>query len=121
MRISDWSSDVCSSDLFAIDAPLEKVTLHIAAECGPLAGELTFTSRHFPLEEPRFVRRTGTRLFMDYTRMTPNGRWAGWLSVDRQRHAVGTRWAGTPARSRGLRPGGATGAESAERRGGKRG
>src|SRR3546814_2554834 len=65
---------------FAIDAPLERVTLRIAAGDGPLAGELTFTGRHFPIEEPRFVRRNGTRLFMDYTRMTQNGRWSGWLS-----------------------------------------
>jgi len=93
---------------FAIDAPLEKVTLHIAAEGGPLAGELTFTSRHFPIEEPRFVRRNGTRLFMDYTRMTQNGRWAGWLSVDGERIAVGTDWTGTRDRSWGIRPVGAS-------------
>jgi len=54
----------------AIDEPLQKVTLRIAGGDGPLAAELTFTGRHFPIEEPRFIRRNGTRLFMDYTRMT---------------------------------------------------
>jgi len=93
---------------FAIDAPLERVTLRIAAGDGPLAGELTFSGRHFPIEEPRFVRRNGTRLFMDYTRMTQNGRWSGWLSVDGKRIAVGDDWTGTRDRSWGIRPVGAS-------------
>lgn len=88
----------------SIDAPLERVTLRIAANEGPLAAELTFTGRHFPIEEPRFVRRNGTRLFMDYTRMTQNGRWSGWLSVDGARTGLGPEWTGTRDRSWGIRP-----------------
>ncbi len=88
----------------SIDAPLERVTLRIAANDGPLAAELTFTGRHFPIEEPRFVRRNGTRLFMDYTRMTQNGRWSGWLSVDGARTDLGPDWTGTRDRSWGIRP-----------------
>src|SRR3546814_14863770 len=49
-----------------IDVPLETVTLRIAPNDGPLAGELRFTGRHFPIQEPRFLRRNGTRLFLDY-------------------------------------------------------
>src|SRR3546814_17037154 len=75
-----------------IDVPLEIVTLRIAPHDGPLAGELRFTGRHFPFEEPRFIRRNGTRLFMDYSRMTKNGRWSGWLSVGGQLHELGTGW-----------------------------
>src|SRR3546814_12496243 len=67
---------------FAIDAPLERVTLRIAAGDGPLAGELTFTGRHFPIEGPRFGRRNGTHLFMDYKRMPHNAHRAGWLRVE---------------------------------------
>ena len=67
----------------------------------------TNTARHFPIEEPRFTRRNGTRLFMDYTRMTQNGHWSGWLSVDGQRIEVGADWAGTRDRSWGIRPVGA--------------
>lgn len=85
----------------AIDEPLQKVTLRIAAGDGPLAAELTFTGRHFPIEEPRFIRRNGTRLFMDYTRMTQNGRWSGWLSVDAARTDLGAGWTGTRDRSWG--------------------
>ena len=92
----------------AIDAPLERVTVRIAANDGPLAGELTFTGRHFPIEEPRFVRRNGTRMFMDYTRMTQNGRWSGWLSVDGVRIDLGADCAGTRDRSWGIRPVGAS-------------
>ncbi|MBA3940224.1 MAG: hypothetical protein C0520_03330 [Sphingopyxis sp.] len=91
-----------------IDVPLETLTLRIAANDGPLAAELTFTGRHFPIEEPRFIRRNGTRLFMDYTRMTQNGHWSGWLSVDGERVTVDGGWAGTRDRSWGVRPVGAS-------------
>ncbi|PKP87727.1 MAG: hypothetical protein CVT78_05250 [Alphaproteobacteria bacterium HGW-Alphaproteobacteria-17] len=90
-----------------IDAPLEQLTLRILANDGPLSGELQFTGRHFPIEEPRFTRRNGTRLFMDYTRMTQNGQWSGWLAVGGQRIEAGADWAGTRDRSWGIRPVGA--------------
>jgi hypothetical protein len=92
----------------SIDAPLETLTLRIAANDGPLAGELRFSARHFPIEEPRFTRRNGTRLFMDYTRMTQNGHWSGWLSVEDRRVDIGADWAGTRDRSWGIRPVGAS-------------
>jgi hypothetical protein len=87
----------------SIDLPLEQISLCIAANDGPLAADLTFAAAHFPIEEPRFVRRTGTRLFMDYTRMTQNGHWSGWVKVGGARHdAAG--WMGTRDRSWGIRP-----------------
>lgn len=92
----------------SIDVPLEVVTLRVGANDGPLTAELTFTGRHFPIEEPRFIRRNGTRLFMDYTRMTQNGRWSGWLAVDGQRIDVSNDWTGTRDRSWGVRPVGAS-------------
>lgn len=91
-----------------IDAPLETLTLDIAPNDGPLTGQLRFAGRHFPIKEPRFTRRNGTRLFMDYTRMTQNGRWSGWLSVGGQRVDVGDGWTGTRDRSWGIRPVGAS-------------
>ncbi|KEQ53413.1 hypothetical protein [Sphingobium chlorophenolicum] len=90
-----------------IDAPLEVITLRIAPNDGPLTAELTFSARHFPIEEPRFIRRNGTRLFMDYTRMTQNGFWSGRLSVDGRPIEVGDGWPGTRDRSWGVRPVGA--------------
>jgi len=44
---------------------------------------------------------------MDYTRMTQNGHWSGWLAVDGARIEVGANWAGTRDRSWGIRPVGA--------------
>ena len=50
-----------------------------------LACELTFEGRAFPIEEPRFTRRNGPRMFMDYTRLTQNTRVTGWTEVDGDR------------------------------------
>ena len=71
-----------------------------------IAADLTFTGRAFPVEEPRFTRRIGPRTFMDYTRMTQNGHWSGWVEVDGVRHDV-TGAMGTRDRSWGIRPVGA--------------
>lgn len=90
-----------------VDAPLERLRLRIAENEGPLTADLLFTGRHFPIEEPRFIRRNGTRLFMDYTRLTQNGHWQGWFSVKGERQDLSTPWAGTRDRSWGIRPIGA--------------
>src|SRR3546814_13708521 len=37
MRISDWSSDVCSSDLFGLDQLLENAELVVGIEDGEIA------------------------------------------------------------------------------------
>ena len=52
--------------------PLHCIRLTVDANDGPLSCDLIITGRHFPIEEPRFTRRNGTRLFMDYTRLTQN-------------------------------------------------
>lgn len=91
----------------SVDIPLEQLSLTISPNDGPLAAQLTFAARHSPIEEPRFIRRNGTRLFMDYTRLTQNGRWSGWFSVDGQRVDLADNWGGTRDRSWGIRPIGA--------------
>lgn len=101
--------DLCVGPItIRIDAPLERLSLLIAPNDGPLSAELHFTARHFPIEEPRFIRRNGTRLFMDYTRMTQNGRWSGWFACDGARVDLGGDWPGTRDRSWGVRPVGAS-------------
>lgn len=92
----------------SVDEPLERLTLHIAPNDGPLCAELCFDARHKPISEPRFIRRNGTRLFMDYSRMTQNGHWSGWLKVNEDRCELGPDWAGTRDRSWGIRPVGAS-------------
>jgi hypothetical protein len=85
--------------------PLQKLKVTLAATEG-LAAELVFEGRAFPIEEPRFVKRNGPRLFMDYTRLTQNVRVSGWIEADGERiDAAG--WVGTRDRSWGIRPVGA--------------
>lgn len=86
--------------------PLKSLRVIVDTQDG-MSADLTFTGRAFPLEEPRFIRRIGPRTFMDYTRLTQNGHWQGWIEVDGVRTdingAVGTR-----DRSWGIRPVGAS-------------
>ena len=86
--------------------PLKSLRVIVDNQDG-ISADLTFTGRAFPLEEPRFIRRIGPRTFMDYTRLTQNGHWQGWIEVDGVRSdisgAVGTR-----DRSWGIRPIGAS-------------
>jgi hypothetical protein len=86
--------------------PLQKLRVILAPAEG-LACDIVFEGRSFPIEEPRFVKRNGPRLFMDYTRLTQNVRATGWLEVDGDRREVGAGWAGTRDRSWGIRPVGA--------------
>ena len=85
--------------------PLRTLKVTVAATDG-IAGEIAFEGRAFPIEEPRFVKRNGPRLFMDYTRLTQNVRASGWLEVDGERIEV-SGWVGTRDRSWGIRPVGA--------------
>jgi hypothetical protein len=86
--------------------PLQKLRVTLERAEG-LACDLTFEGRAFPIEEPRFVKRNGPRLFMDYTRLTQNSFVSGWVEVDGERRDCGAGWTGTRDRSWGLRPVGA--------------
>lgn len=89
-----------------VDEPLARLTVRVNAPKKGLAAELSFTGRAFPIEEPRFIRRNGPRLVMDYTRLTQNGRWQGWVERDGVRTEV-SGYVGTRDRSWGIRPVGA--------------
>ncbi|MDP1966037.1 MAG: hypothetical protein Q8K93_28005, partial [Reyranella sp.] len=86
--------------------PLQKLKVTVDSPEHGLKGEFVFEGRAFPIEEPRFVRRQGTRTFMDYTRLTQNGRYAGWIELDGERRSVDGH-VGTRDRSWGVRPVGA--------------
>ncbi len=90
--------------------PLVKLRLIIEAPDQGLSADILFEARHFPIEEPRFTRRIGPRVFMDYTRLTQNGRWQGWIELDGQRRPV-DGFVGTRDRSWGVRPVGARDAQ----------
>lgn len=82
--------------------PLQKLRLLVDGE--GLKADLVFTGRAFPIEEPRFIHRIGPRTFMDYTRLTQNGHYTGWIEVDGVRQEVAPGTAGTRDRSWGVRP-----------------
>jgi hypothetical protein len=86
--------------------PLKRLKVTIEETEG-LAGEFTFTARAAPIEEPRFIHRIGPRAFMDYTRMTQNGHYEGWIEADGVRDEMAAGTMGTRDRSWGVRPVGA--------------
>jgi hypothetical protein len=81
--------------------PLKTVRLVVQEHEG-ISADLTFESRSEPIQEPRFTRRNGTRLFMDITRFTVNARVTGWIEIDghRELYEAGL---GTRDRSWGIR------------------
>lgn len=88
--------------------PLQQLRVTLADNASGIVADLVFTARHAAIEEPRFTRRNGTRLFMDYTRMTQNGDWAGTISLGGDTVDLDpATCSGTRDRSWGIRPVGA--------------
>ncbi|MBV8592772.1 MAG: hypothetical protein JOZ27_00560, partial [Caulobacteraceae bacterium] len=92
--------------------PLRRLRLRVDAPDHGLCVDIVFEGRAFPVEEPRFIRRNGPRAFMDYTRLTQNGRYRGFVELDGVRESVDGFW-GTRDRSWGVRPIGARDAQEA--------
>jgi hypothetical protein len=86
--------------------PLQQLKLTVTANDSPITADISFAARHHPIEEPRFIRREGPRLMMDYTRMTQNGDWSGTITLDGQDIDIGN-CRGTRDRSWGIRQVGA--------------
>ena len=86
--------------------PLQRLKVTLAPTDG-MAAEFVFDARSAPIEEPRFIHRIGPRTFMDYTRLTQNGRYTGWIEIDGERRDLVTGTTGTRDRSWGVRPVGA--------------
>lgn len=79
-----------------------------------LSFDITFEGATFPFQEPHFLRRAGSKVVMDYTRLTQPGRWSGSLSIGGERSDVTPDgWWGARDHSWGIRavgdrePGGA--------------
>ncbi|MCB1692391.1 MAG: hypothetical protein KDI19_06465 [Pseudomonadales bacterium] len=69
-----------------------------------IRADVTFTARTLPHEEPRFLRRSGSQVMMDVTRMTQFGNWSGWIEVKGRRIEVSPdNFRGTRDRSWGIR------------------
>lgn len=89
--------------------PLRTLRLIIDDHDG-ISADLIFEGRSAPVQEPRFTRRQGPRLFMDLTRFTQNCRVSGWVEVDGKRETY-DEGLGTRDRSWGIRPIGAADAQ----------
>ena len=89
-----------------VEEPLARLRVRVDAPSEGLRANVMFEARAAPIEEPRFIRRNGPRTFMDYTRLTQNGRYRGWIELDGRREAV-DGFVGTRDRSWGIRPVGA--------------
>jgi hypothetical protein len=83
--------------------PLHRLRVTVDDAERGLKAELVFESRAPVVEEPRFTRRVGPRVFMDYTRMTQVGGYSGWIEVGGRRVDVAGAM-GTRDRSWGIRP-----------------
>lgn len=96
----------CGPVRIEVIEPLRRLRVIVDGE--GIAADITFTGRAFPIEEPRFTWRVGPRTVMDYTRLTQNGHYDGWIEIDGQRIALASGTAGTRDRSWGVRPVGAS-------------
>jgi hypothetical protein len=97
---------VCGPIAIEVIEPLHKLRVRVSGE--GIEADLTFTGRAFPIEEPRFTWRIGPRTVMDYTRLTQNGHYEGWIAVGGKRVELAEGTAGTRDRSWGVRPVGAS-------------
>ncbi len=85
---------------------LQRLELSVEPTDG-IAASLVFEGRAFPIQEPRFTHRFGSRMFMDITRLTQNCRVSGWFEVSGRRQLLPAEALGTRDRSWGVRPLGA--------------
>jgi hypothetical protein len=95
----------CGPIRIEVVEPLKSLRVIVDGE--GIAADLTFSGRAAPIEEPRFTWRVGPRTVMDYTRLTQNGHYTGWIEVDGARASLPEGSMGTRDRSWGVRPIGA--------------
>lgn len=89
-----------------VEAPLQRLRIRVDARDHGIGADIVFDARSFPIEEPRFTRRIGPRTLLDYTRLTQNGGYSGWIEIDGERIDI-AGFVGTRDRSWGVRPIGA--------------
>jgi len=88
--------------------PLQALRVRVAKNDHGIAADLLFRARAGAIEEPRFTYRVGPRTILDYTRLTQNGAYEGWIEVQGRRIEVRPEhYVGTRDRSWGVRPVGA--------------
>jgi hypothetical protein len=91
---------------FAIEVlePLQRLRVRVDDNPHGIRADVTFNGRARAVEEPRFTYRQGPRTLLDYTRLTQNGSYEGFVELEGKRHALGPHVLGTRDRSWGVRP-----------------
>src|SRR5665213_1616977 len=84
--------------------PLKKLRVRVADNEHGIKADLVFNARAKPIEEPRFTYRQGPRTVMDYTRLTQNGSYEGFIEIKGKRIVIDSKVLGTRDRSWGVRP-----------------
>jgi hypothetical protein len=85
--------------------PLKTLRVRVAPNAHGIAADLTFRARALAVEEPRFTYRIGPRTLLDYTRLTQNGSYEGFVEVGGRRTEIRRdQVLGTRDRSWGVRP-----------------
>jgi hypothetical protein len=85
--------------------PLKTLRVHVGKNEHGIEADVTFHARAKPVEEPRFTYRIGPSTMMDYTRLTQNGAYDGFVSVKGRRIDIKRdKVLGTRDRSWGVRP-----------------
>lgn len=87
--------------------PLQSLRVRVESNEHGISADLVFRARAVAIEEPRFTYRSGPRTIMDYTRLTQNGSYDGWIEVKGRRIDIDSNYLGTRDRSWGVRPVGA--------------
>ena len=87
-----------------VEIPLRSLRVRVLPNEHGIRADIVFHSRAVPIEEPRFIRRIGPRTVMDYTRLTQNGSYDGWIEINGHRIVVSDEhFTGTRDRSWGVR------------------
>lgn len=85
--------------------PLRTLRILVHENDSGLLADLTFHRRAPAVEEPRFQHMLSPTVSFDYTRLTQNGTYEGFLSLSGRRIEVTRQeWVGTRDRSWGIRP-----------------
>lgn len=93
----------CGPLRIEIVRPLKALRVELRHEL--ISADLMFDGRAAPIEEPRFIRRSGPRTVMDLTRLTQHGGYTGSLTLGGRRfEADPIRTWGVRDRSWGVRP-----------------
>lgn len=85
--------------------PLKRLRVRVSDNPHGISADLVFDARARAVEEPRFTYRQGPRTMLDYTRLTQNGDYEGFIEIAGKRIDVDPGMVmGTRDRSWGVRP-----------------